>query len=240
MSYYDGEPDPVDKFFDGIRGYFKRVSERKQARRLEKQAVANRAKYAQGIRDAIDKDDLPKLNLFLSFLLPKKDKPSGDQNPQIAFNAAHKVPTDIEAFKKEHGADLVYHALQHGKLDTFAPVYEAIAYTAVVINERWESGQSRNATYYTDGTIPLLYEAIKLHKSDIAAYIAKDPRVDITARRTRTNGTAYDMAKEIMEKGEGMKEVVAILSERIANMKEQEADHLKAQAARLRDEMPKL
>lgn len=234
MSYYNGEPDLFDDLFDWLSGPFKRAAVRKQERKLEQKNVEDRAAYAQGIREALDKDNLPSLKLFLSFLATEKKAPSGDQNPQIMFHASYTTPKDIKAFMSEHGAKLVYYALKNGKLENFAPVYEAVKMPNMTITETWSVGENNY-----QGTIPLLYEAINLRKIDIAGYIAKDPAVDITQKCARTGKTSYERAKEIMEKGEGMKEVVATLSERIANMKTQEADQLLAQATRLRDEMPK-
>ncbi len=91
MGRYDN--DIFDDIVNWIGGAFDRAAARKEAHKMEKQAAQGRQTYYVALCKAIDKDDLPKIQLFLNEITGKKDA-SVDTDLQAAFRAAHKITAD--------------------------------------------------------------------------------------------------------------------------------------------------
>jgi hypothetical protein len=146
---------------------------------------------------------------------------------KAAFNAI--AARDPEGLRKALGAmqpveissDMMFDAIQNGDLKTFK---ELLAFTDPNTTLTREEGVGRFS--YTAKYSPLNY-ALKVRSHDIVMALATDPRTDIEK-------TFRYIEKPLIEaRGAGMQDVAAVLAQRTAELRRQEAAQLDKEAGQL-------
>jgi hypothetical protein len=130
-------------------------------------------------------------------------------------------PSDVSAVKRE---ELLKVAIASGDAKTFAALLAFTGDPHATITETMGGGRSVPIDYY----IPLLNYALRVRSHDIALALAKDPRTNIEQHAYLDSGTPLTMAREA-----GMSDVAAVLAQRTAELRRQEAVWLDEMAAKL-------